>query len=205
MRYNKYYLLVIIVALTVALVYVVVVPRSEENGTPAPSPTPSPAPQDETAGWKTYRNDEYGFEVKYPEDWGTAELTSGGTGIIPLRQVAFYPSDKRYTGENALFEIWVYENTKAGLDAVRSRIFPKTVEPFEKRVEEEVRVGGQEGKELIAKRQYSVDGEVFTHRLVYVQKNNSIFVFYPFYPFGIEGIEEVALLGQILSTFRFVK
>src|SRR3990167_10330878 len=24
---------------------------------------------DETANWKTYRNEEYGFEVKYAEDW----------------------------------------------------------------------------------------------------------------------------------------
>jgi len=39
-----------------------------------PNPTTSiiltPAPSNETADWKTYRNEEYGFEFKYPESWG---------------------------------------------------------------------------------------------------------------------------------------
>ena len=32
--------------------------------------------KDEVASWQIYRNDEYGFEFKYPKDWSTIEDTS---------------------------------------------------------------------------------------------------------------------------------
>ncbi len=44
----------------------------EPQPTPNPSPSPSPAPQlviEVPDDWLTYRNDEFGFEVRYPEDW----------------------------------------------------------------------------------------------------------------------------------------
>ncbi|MFH1938461.1 MAG: PsbP-related protein [Patescibacteria group bacterium] len=43
---------------------------------------------DETADWQTYRNEEYGFEVKYPSDWKTLEQsfnsTSGFFGKVSI-------------------------------------------------------------------------------------------------------------------------
>jgi len=47
------------------------VKRIKKESTPAPSPTtqqPSPT-SDETANWMTYRNQDLGFEFKYPKEW----------------------------------------------------------------------------------------------------------------------------------------
>lgn len=50
---------------------------------PLPSVLAAPSPQEamDTSAWKTYRNEEYGFEVKYPPDWyysGGRRVEKGG-------------------------------------------------------------------------------------------------------------------------------
>ena len=53
-------------------------PPAAETTIPPPSPEET-QPQTgaiDTSNWKTYRNEEYGFEVKYPEDWDTREVSS---------------------------------------------------------------------------------------------------------------------------------
>jgi hypothetical protein len=42
---------------------------------PAPSPTPSEQSAGDTSGWQTYRNDEFGFEVKYPDSYQVVKLS----------------------------------------------------------------------------------------------------------------------------------
>ena len=42
-------------------------PKGEEEISEGEAP--EEVPKDETADWKIYRNDEYGFEIKYPPDW----------------------------------------------------------------------------------------------------------------------------------------
>lgn len=41
----------------------------------------------DTSNWKTYRNDEYGFEFKYPEEWEVKEFKTGEPKRDPIASI----------------------------------------------------------------------------------------------------------------------
>ena len=49
---------------------------------------PEGTAEDETLNWKTYRNEEYGFEIKHPEDWTIEEFSKGKISFLlpPLEE-----------------------------------------------------------------------------------------------------------------------
>lgn len=53
------------------------------------TPTPTTTPKDETANWKVYRNDTYGFELKYPDNWEVDENSALGGGILEKGETQF--------------------------------------------------------------------------------------------------------------------
>jgi len=69
--------------------------------------------KDETANWKTYRNEEYGFEFKYPKDYNIREetVTDRLTKIrilSPEKTVEF--GTNQYTTNNIRIDINIYNN-----------------------------------------------------------------------------------------------
>jgi len=65
----RFIVIVVFLATVVAMGILGYSKMMEEEFGIMPADIPEKEIEDETAGWLTYRNEEYGFEIKYPEDW----------------------------------------------------------------------------------------------------------------------------------------
>lgn len=81
---------VIIAVLVIAVIgggIYLVLSQQQQPAAPPPAVTEEPKVQepttDETADWKVYRNEKYGFEVRYPGEWGELDfrISPGESGM----------------------------------------------------------------------------------------------------------------------------
>jgi len=69
-------------------------------------------PEDETADWKVYRNEEYGYEIKYPERWVVHEVAGKKSiSFVPENWEYTKPGLFRYYTERERIDIAVFEQT----------------------------------------------------------------------------------------------
>ena len=147
--------------------------------------------QNETASWQTYRNEEYGFEVEYPEEWEVL-IAKTEDSIF----TTFYFKDFKSgspQNEYLMISISIGPNSKGliidewlTIETNKKPVYQKTGEAI---------VGGQ--KALILNTSPAVSGSGSTYIFGNEKRN---FIYAVSYFSATEKI-----FNQILSTFKFTK
>ena len=146
---------------------------------------PSGELDDETADWQAYTNEEYGFEVRYPENWATDKISQE-------RSVIFYKSNapKDFYGNIVpVIIIEVKDNTQQlpvnqWIENNKGNLVSK---------EGSEMVDGIEGSKIIEK-------GIVDYLVVYTGKDRIM------YRISIpKDSEYLAVFNQILSTFKFIE
>jgi len=185
-------------------------PVSQVSPSPTPTPenpisTPTPDP---TANWKTYRNEEYGFEVKYPLDFSVKE--EAATTILESKKW------NNYQGNHPFIEISAEKTISSPLEWLdKNQIYGPLIRDTEgkifinsggagEQVKEPVEPTTIDGKEAWKFYWWGVSGGG-DHVLV---KNKSFLYHISRHLAGaLENPEETVpknLFDLILSTFKFL-
>jgi len=151
--------------------------------------------KDETADWKTYTNTDYGFEMKYPNDWSPIEIEKRLYQFqTPDGKIGFPVTKTDYTG--SLDEY--FESQKEKLENAENAHFILS----EKK---EIFVGGQRAIEIPNRM-----GDKYEELVILVKDYNSIYTIFltqkmteGFADYASIDTKKTEILGKMLSTLVF--
>lgn len=159
--------------------------------TPTPSSTFTSLP-DPTASWKTYRNEQYGFEFKYPDDWtvevaSNINFTSPNINLIsPSNQEAKNKNVERCQKNEPCDIEFPFININLAITAGLSKYKPENA------ISEQIQVFN--GINFV---RYA-EPSMFIGISYQVEHNNTLFIFEPVME------DDEIILRKILSTFKFI-
>jgi len=170
--------------------------------------------KDETADWKTYRNEEYGFEVKYPGDWQLDLRGAPSSVRFDVNKDNFLTKKEfRERLGNEYTYRWHYYRWKfyddieikvyVSLNELPGNVNNLDLEKWiEKRMEDYL-ISKNSKKEITVNKYKGIEVKELgygSYRSIFLLRNSFIYNFFldAYHP-------EMDIFNQMLSTFRFIR
>ncbi len=190
----------------------VTLPTSRTPQTPTPVTNNNISPQTNpsnnfAANWKTYRNDIYGFELKYPTAWtlrdGNKDYKSAGLNnfyqfcnkVITTPDESLGPNDN-FVGrcEGEYFRVNIWKPTS------EMKMITNDFATLKLDKENKITIGGKSASEFIYSGHSEILGDTHTWHLFVVRTNNYIYSMT-----SDSCMDNKKDCNQILSTFKFIQ